>query len=213
MVKVTDTASLGYYCFSSSLLKAKGWKRYSLPFDWVFSSEAVVLSCLLDDFRTFLDRSLYTPHNSGGRPTCGHRTYCSKMFNHHDPLSGPQDYDYFVRCVARFRALRDLPEGRHILFLLTPWSPTGPPRTLVKALNQYLGHPRFTVLVVNYHHDTARARSTAFFDVYEESQVVVCTLYTESARQQNPFFPLESDNERLMKMIEALVQFEPPVEN
>lgn len=50
---------LGVQCLGSFLLKQAGLKRYSGPFDWIFSSVAMVNHCLEDDFKTFLQRSYY----------------------------------------------------------------------------------------------------------------------------------------------------------
>jgi hypothetical protein len=111
--EITYVCSLGLHCHSSQLLKRNKYKLDSYPFDWVFTTCDVIIECIEDDFKTFLDKSYYI--NLGSR--CGHSKYCKIMFNHHNPLAHIHHYDYFVRCVNRFRTLLQKPE--HKLFVMT----------------------------------------------------------------------------------------------
>lgn len=118
--------SLGCRCSQSSVYKAMGARRYACPFDWIFSSAAMVSHCLRDDFRDFLDKRQYylngTSFDSIGlkpgsapreRKLIGHNTYSEMtagvgrgtIFNHRDPLHDDSDYLYIERCVQRFRCL------------------------------------------------------------------------------------------------------------
>ena len=84
----------------------------------------MVVHCLQDDFKQFLDRQqLYQNGSSfdaiglkpGSAPRerrlIGHRFYSTltsgvgrgTIFNHRDPLHNDEDYAYLVRCVERFR--------------------------------------------------------------------------------------------------------------
>jgi 3-methyladenine DNA glycosylase AlkC len=92
--------SLGTLCHSSQLLKRNKVKKCSYPFDWVFSNCDTIIHCIENDFKIFLDRSYYIIIND---IKCGHSYYHEKMFNHHNPLN--KDYNYFIRCVKRFRIL------------------------------------------------------------------------------------------------------------
>lgn len=112
-VEISSIVSLGTHCYTSAMLKRNGLKRFSGPFDWVFSSTAMVRHCLEDDFRTFLDRGHYEPvageqrkEPSHGR--CEHRFYrenfgVRSLFNHHDAATD-EHHGYFARCVERFRS-------------------------------------------------------------------------------------------------------------
>lgn len=93
--------------------KTKWIKKCSYPFDWIFSSTDNVIHCLEDDFKIFLDKSFYIPITDN---ICGHSYYHPKMFNHHNPLYNENDYQYFVRCVGRFKQLFVNPE--HKLFTM-----------------------------------------------------------------------------------------------
>ena len=117
-------ASLGTHCYASWALKQEGLKRYSLPFDWIFSTLSMVRHCIEDDFHTFLDRSHHgvTPLSDRPRPdedVGWHRFYeeefgVRSVFNHQDPTDEAM-YAYFVRAVARFRRLLASPDPK--LFL------------------------------------------------------------------------------------------------
>ena len=111
--------SLGSNCYASQMLKAQKLKRYSGPFDWVFSSVPMVEHCLRDDFRTLLDRAQMEalpeqPHAIGLERSENafyrDRFGVAKMFNHHD-MTLDADYDYLRRCVERVRGVlrRDEP--------------------------------------------------------------------------------------------------------
>ncbi len=117
-------ASLGTHCYASWALKQEGLKRYSLPFDWIFSTLSMVRHCIEDDFHTFLDRSHHgvTPLSDRPRPdedVGWHRFYeeefgVRSVFNHQDPTDDAM-YAYFERAAERFRRLLASPAPK--LFL------------------------------------------------------------------------------------------------
>lgn len=121
---VKHVISLGCRCSQASVYRAFGHRRYACPFDWIFSSPKMVIHCLQDDFKQFLDRQLLYQNGSsfdaiglkpGSAPRerrlIGHKFYSTltsgvgrgTIFNHRDPLHNDEDYDYLVRCVERFR--------------------------------------------------------------------------------------------------------------
>lgn len=93
--------SLGLNCFSASLIKRHGFKLSSYPFDWIFSNPNMIIHCLEDNFKIFLDKNYYKAL-FGKR--CGHNYYHPILFNHHTPLT-KEDYNYYCRCVERFNIL------------------------------------------------------------------------------------------------------------
>lgn len=107
--------SLGTHCYTAFLLKYAGMKSASYPFDWIFSSQAMVAHCLSDDFKEFIDpaRMAENPlsereHGAGYNKY--HNTFyldnfqVKYVFNHHD-MSDQRNVTYFSRCVDRFRRL------------------------------------------------------------------------------------------------------------
>ena len=59
--------SLGVFCYPAWVIKQLGLKRRSYPFDWIFSTPAMVLDILRDDFARFLDASNYRLNPPEGR--------------------------------------------------------------------------------------------------------------------------------------------------
>lgn len=104
----TIECSLGMLCHTAQILKKHNKKHCSYPFDWIFTTPKMVTSCLRDNFACFLDKSQYVdppyvcPY--GTEEKCGHKTYHEELFNHRDPRK-QHNYDYYVRCVNRFRDL------------------------------------------------------------------------------------------------------------
>ena len=125
---VKSVASIGTHCLTSFTLKKIGLKKKSGPFDWVFSSIPMVTHCIEDDFTTFLDKRHFQPVPANARSSedvnlCDHAFYRDRfgvahVFNHYD-ISVGHVYDYYVRCVDRFRtALRS--NHRNLLIGVAP---------------------------------------------------------------------------------------------
>lgn len=100
-MEIEKACSLGLFCHSTQLLKRNGYKKCSYPFDWVFSSYDNIIHAIENDFKIFLDKSYYIQISD---TKCGHSYYNKNMFWHHNPIK-QEDYDYFVRCIERFRIL------------------------------------------------------------------------------------------------------------
>jgi len=104
--------SIGAQCVTSMLLKQAGLKRFSGPFDWIFSNLRMVCDCVEDDFAALLDLRYLVPVPIAIRPTpdscfADHRLFKNRygltsIFNHYDPLT-PGGHAYLQRCVERFR--------------------------------------------------------------------------------------------------------------
>jgi len=119
-----EIISLGDHCLTSYLLKTYSLKKRSHPFDWLFSSPAMIAHCLDDDFKTFLDDSFYINANERDDFSSDLRTIHSYyrikfgvnyVFNHHD-LTCVEHYSYFLRCIERFR--ESARSNNNILYLL-----------------------------------------------------------------------------------------------
>ena len=113
MIEINHTCSLGSICQSSQILKNNKLKKCSYPFDWIFSNCYIILNCLENNFTTFLDKSYYISISNN---KCGHSFYNKSMFNHHNPLNNENDYNYYIRCVNRFKQLLQYQE--HKLFIM-----------------------------------------------------------------------------------------------
>ena len=116
MSEINYACSLGGRCHSSKILKRNNLKLCSYPFDWVFSSCDNIIHCIEDNFNIFLDKSYYQDIQCKWNDNqCGHTYYNVNMFNHFDPRN-EKDYNYYVRCVNRFKNL--LQKEEHKLFII-----------------------------------------------------------------------------------------------
>lgn len=101
MLRDPPSFFLKYVCLTASWIKQKNMKKCSYPFDWIFSNPEMVIDCINDNFVKFLDRGLHIPNTTH---RSGHKIYGRHIFHHHHILEDKQ-YEYFVRCVNRFRNL------------------------------------------------------------------------------------------------------------
>lgn len=113
--------ALGTFCHVAAALRATGLRRWTGPFDWIFSTPGLVSDCLEDGFATLLDpaqlRSVPPEARTGGAARqCRHVLYEDRyglptVFNHHDPAADPGDARALGRAVRRLRVA--LGTGRH----------------------------------------------------------------------------------------------------
>ena len=66
-----SVTSLGSLCTAARWIEEEGLRTGSDPFDWIYSSPAMVRHCLKDDSKAFLDRSKYRK----ARHYVGHSVY------------------------------------------------------------------------------------------------------------------------------------------
>lgn len=113
-MEINYVCSLGTHCHSSWYLKENKLKLASYPFDWIISSPDSVIDCLNDNFNKFLDKSYYSKKKHLYYST---QKFHNTRFMHHNLSSNEKDYQYFERCVERFRNLLKLKDSK--LFMLT----------------------------------------------------------------------------------------------
>jgi len=118
MKTINYICSLGTLCHSASWIKQMNMKKCSFPFDWIFSKPNMIIDCIDNDFKIFLDRNLHIPHeiHKNSKKISGHKVYGGRIFNHHYILED-NTYNYFVRCVNRFRILTKKKENK--LFIIS----------------------------------------------------------------------------------------------
>jgi len=134
---------IGSFCHTAMALKRAGLRHFSTPFDWLFSSPDMVAQCLNDDFSCFLDKEQYEPipleqRQDPNSNFCHHRHFKEVfgihfVFNHHKPYE-IHDYQYFQRCVDRFR--QSISSSGHKLMVYFSWNPIveGRLENLIKTL-------------------------------------------------------------------------------
>jgi hypothetical protein len=114
-VEVNYACSFGPSCHAANILKRNNIKVCSYPFDWIFSNPDIISHCVEDGFKNFLDKTNYATKSKW---QCKNTYYNKKkvMFNHYNPLINEAHYDYYVRCVDRFKDL--LKKKEHKLFVM-----------------------------------------------------------------------------------------------
>ena len=184
--------SLGTICHSSQLLKRNNLKKCSYPFDWIFSNCTMISHCLHDNFNIFLDKSYYIDL----KYKCGHSYYHESLFNHHNPFNH-YDYDYFTRCVERFKQLLKSREPK--LFIIMYVNMNKDERDEVikfnRTLSQYTSNYR--LFVINHQKNSARHH---YFDYI--GNIDFLYLYTLSNSDGKEFENVE-DNLYLDRIIQS----------
>lgn len=124
--------SLGTQCWSSQIIKNNNLKKESYPFDWVFSNPDIIIDCLQNNFKEFLNKDNYNLDNKSNQNI--NKYYYSNgltMFYHHNPYKN-KDYEYFQRSVYRFNKL--LENSNKKLFIMCLLDK----KTYVEAQNERL---------------------------------------------------------------------------
>lgn len=210
---VSHIISFGTHCLSSIILKNAGLKKYSLPFDWLFSSPELVLDCLRDDFAKFLDRGHYrsvTQRRAHGEPGADHQYYRDQygigdVFAHRDP-SVDGDYHYTLRTVERFRRLMRSPAAKLFVVISQPrhaLSNAFP--TLVAELSRLTSH--FEVLAIQLMEPTGEVgvSNMSLVSTMRPSAHAEHRLYqfTPSSREEGlGYFPDKLDELILLRLIQ-----------
>lgn len=106
MIEFKEACPIGNYCFSAQFLKEVGVRTCSYPFDWLFTSVSSTTHILKDDFVQFMNKDNFIDvqdvvPNQNGRQA-GHKLYHPNFFNHKNPRED-KDYQYYERCIDRFR--------------------------------------------------------------------------------------------------------------
>ncbi|WP_373320663.1 DUF1796 family putative cysteine peptidase, partial [Acetobacter estunensis] len=78
--KICYVVSLGSFCFTAQMIQDAGLRRFSGPFDWVFSTPEIIQHCISDNFSDFLQRKNYIncdhPKRWRVRKTLGSELFC-----------------------------------------------------------------------------------------------------------------------------------------
>ena len=125
--------SVGFRCSVAGILKQMGLKHESYPFDWLVSRLHVIQHCIETDFREFLCLENYVKKHTrtyahkdtitegyicDEEPFINHfyqpedrrdeqNTYQYHLVIAHHNIMEENDYQYYMRCIDRFRNLLD----------------------------------------------------------------------------------------------------------
>jgi len=182
-------SSLGSLCHSAKLLERNNLKIESHPFDWIRTNTEMVEHCISDDYKSLLNKDLYIEYKDHPyiqNHQTGHSLY-SKMvdneviFQHYNPLKNQSDYDYFERCVNRFRSLLKKEEKKLFLFFDFA-NKTDYKKTLDSAikLSQFIGNHtvNYKLLFINNEgagytaHEIKREKNLYFLDLKTKKETL-----------------------------------------
>ncbi len=139
--------SVGHRCTSTSLIKEMRQKFETYPFDWVVSKLDVLVHCIETDFEEYLRMENYVDMRTETFNLCDdvktHVCYENILYNkyyeneymaenkvenkigtygmklamtHHD-IRTSKDYQYFQRCIQRFKKILSLPQQKFYLYV------------------------------------------------------------------------------------------------
>jgi hypothetical protein len=120
--------SFGFRCSSAGILKKLQLKQESYPFDWLISRLPIIMDCIDNKFSQFLKKENYVERHTNtyemSESTNGficdeyiqmntyyqpknkwnaENTYQYGLAMNHRQITNIEDYDYYTRCVQRFR--------------------------------------------------------------------------------------------------------------
>ncbi|MBV9076449.1 MAG: hypothetical protein JO048_03065 [Methylobacteriaceae bacterium] len=108
-----DCIALGTFCHVAAALREAGLRRWTGPFDWIFSTPAMIAACLADGCAALLDSAELASVppaelTAGAARQCRHPRFeaaydLPTIFNHHDPAAEPRDAAALARAAERLR--------------------------------------------------------------------------------------------------------------
>ena len=207
---IRSVCPLGTFCHMASHLQRYNMRKCSYPFDWILSSPKMIMDCLRDDFKTFLDPTF---HRSMGNGTSTHTLYGSMVLgnnfngtvttNHtftHKDITDPATYASYVRSVQRFRELLSSPDSK--LFVLCTQDVVFD-RKEIQELQTLLNEQTTNaqILCVSLHNDY-----TTHYSVEHDDNVKYVKMYTYS-RSDGRGYAKPDENDRFQEMLSSLYSF------
>jgi hypothetical protein len=126
MKEIKYIVSLGTLCHTAREMQRILVKKVSYPFDWMFTDEKILIDVLEDDFNKFMDKSYYqdVAHKFIER-SCGHSFYHEDFFFHKNPRND-DDYQYYQRCIGRFKDMLKDDGDKLFILMYSPQSTKHP---------------------------------------------------------------------------------------
>ena len=211
---VNYVVSLGSHCHTSYALRQACLKRFSCPFDWIFSQCDMLIDCLDTRFEKLLDKREFIDHSQGKslktveeKIRAGHKTYGPMLFNHHDPRR-PDHYEYYKRCVERFRVVAT-DAAAHKLYVHLQINNNTLSTSDAKKLNAALkrhGCKNYTLLVIN--HKVAEKGQQRRYDVSRKANNLLMIDLISNTASNGVAFESKKDNDFLDGMLKKLFNYE-----
>ena len=203
MMEIKYVCSLGSLCHSSQILKNNGLKICSYPFDWIFSSCDTILHCIEDNFKIFLNKSYYVRLS---KKHCGHSYYNKQMFYHHNPLDNKNDYNYYVRCVDRFKQLVQYEEHKLFIMIFVNLDniEENHKNDIINFNNKFSKYTKNYTLLVIYH---IKNKQNNYYTITHNDNIDFLELHTLST-SDGVNFTNNTDNDYLNTIINETYTFD-----
>jgi hypothetical protein len=127
---------MGQNCCTSWYLKQSENKLASYPFDWIVTSPEIIIDILDDDFNRMLDRNQIISKAY----RAGHKYYHDILFGHRNPALSKDDYEYFQRCVQRWKVLMN--QNPPIVFVTIVLNEVEKRKAVLNGFNGKMKAPR-----------------------------------------------------------------------
>lgn len=95
-----EPISIGWNCNTAHYLQVTRARRSAYPFDWIFSSPAIVADAIERRFSDFIDPGYIV--DFANRAGAGHRRNHARMFNHGSPNGSASIRETYRRRIGRF---------------------------------------------------------------------------------------------------------------
>lgn len=211
-IEVNAIIPIGHFCHCSNHFKQNNLKLYSLPFDWIRCDIPAIKHIIENDFKIFMDKNYYIPKVKfwSDIVPCLHTFYSKKftetrLFNHHN-LCDDNDYQYFNRCIERFRIIRN-DKLFNKLFVRMEFCDNIKSYEIddkILDLNNFISKyfSKYYVLIIKLYKDFYHKK-----DVIREGNVIIIyKSYTSST--DGSFFKDDNDRIELQDSIDSLFTFD-----
>ena len=132
---------MGYRCSSSEIIRILNLKKESYPFDWTISKLSTIKDCIINDFKQFLKTENYVKKEFNTYniidsvkllvtiDQCSintyynqdiiddFNTYDSKLSLVHHDIFKTEDYEYYKRCINRFKNILKSDSKKFYLYI------------------------------------------------------------------------------------------------
>ena len=150
-----ELISLGPNCHTAGVLQKLNYKKCSYPFDWMLSNLSIVTYSIQNEFIDFIDRTNYI-QTVDNKITLKNTniTYLGNMFVHKNPIMNKEDFEYYLRCVSRFKNLKSTNSCK--LFVYTSYNNECLNEnfkndiTLLNNVLKIFTDNKFYILILNY---------------------------------------------------------------
>jgi len=148
--------SLGTYCLASTVLKHFNLKTESYPFDWIVSTIPSICDIIDSNFTHFLNKKYIEEDSENDRVYTKNKYYQNEdgskniTYFHHNLLT-EKDYQYFERCVQRWKDVVYTSEKKYLILTTTYLDMTTPDLLNQSLINANIKNYTIVIATPLYH--------------------------------------------------------------